>query len=154
MPKVLSNFRKTVTPDFSRISTKSTIDTFFGIPKEQENAQSQIYTPNYEYLYQSASRVPKFDRILSREQKERSASGKVWVQPYDHEKVSLGYEKLSHLSKPPSVLLFDKIQGRDDKMLYRLAERPEEPVPLNVSHADFLPNSIKASPARRDFSHT
>lgn len=34
MPTVLSNYKKTVTPDFSRTSTKTSIDTFFGINKE------------------------------------------------------------------------------------------------------------------------
>lgn len=32
--KALSNYKKTATPDFSRLSSKFTIDTFFGIPKD------------------------------------------------------------------------------------------------------------------------
>ena len=38
MPVQISKYKNVPTPDFSKTSTKSTIDTFFGIEKNPENA--------------------------------------------------------------------------------------------------------------------
>ena len=48
---------------------------------------------------------------------------------------------------------FEKAQGRDDKLLYRLA-KPKEVLPGEVKCEQFLPNSIKNSPIRREISHS
>ena len=152
IPSNLSSFKKTATPDFSRSSTRTTLEGLV-LLHQQDNAQSQVYTPNYEYIYRS-QRVPNFRKILSREAIERSHAKLETPSHYDHERINKAFDSLSHLAKPASVIKFEKVQGRDDNLLYRLMEKPQTPMPDCVSYEQFLPNSIRCSPSKKAHSHT
>eukprot|EP00347_Sterkiella_histriomuscorum_P021843 403332574 len=188
MPKNSSKYKNLATPNFSKTSTKSTIDTFFGInPNQQENAQNQIYKPNYEYFYNTAaSNTVNFKRFVSREHRlQLELDNNLPKHAYDSEKIVGAFDNLSQYRRTQKLPKFSQIPGRDDKLLYPLAAAnlaqnnidnqfdysmssqnfynsnasftnniKRVKVPQSVKAEDFLPNSIKSSPAKRDFSHS
>jgi hypothetical protein len=65
--------------------------------------------------------VPNFKNILGRETVKKLET----PSHYDHEKVSKAFDNLS--SKPKSLVGFEKVQGRDDKLLYGIKHQIPDP---------------------------
>ncbi|CDW90638.1 UNKNOWN [Stylonychia lemnae] len=155
MPRNHTQFKNSPTPDFSKTSSNTTIDTFFGLPKDNQNAQNQIYNPNYQLVYQQNS-VVDFKRFVTREYKERLEIDPNKPQnPYDSDKIVRAIDNLSNYRRTPVMANFEKIQGRDDRLMYKLNKSNIDDVPqCEIRCENYLPNSIKNSPLRREISHS
>lgn len=87
MPKTLSKYKKVTTPDFTKASTKVTLDSFL---ITTDNTSSPNYNPKFEAIQKSLSKgIPNFNRYIKRGyEDDLSQSKKVWPDSYDHEKLS------------------------------------------------------------------
>lgn len=64
MPKGSSKYKKVYTPDFTKASTKITLDSFLSTT---DNASSPNYNPNYDLIQKSLGKgIPNFNRYLKR----------------------------------------------------------------------------------------
>lgn len=62
MPKTLSKYKKIAIPDFTKASTKVTLDSFLSTT---DNISSPNYNPNYEMIQRSLSKgIPNFNRYI------------------------------------------------------------------------------------------
>lgn len=68
MPKSISKYRNSPSPDFSKI-VRGGIDEFLNTSGVAgDNANNQSYEPNFDYQHTSLTLgVPKFERFISRE---------------------------------------------------------------------------------------
>lgn len=76
---------------------------------------------------------------------------------YDHDKISTALTFTSNHHRTKKVLKFETIPGREDNLIFgsnSLIDEKEDYSPAFVSHAEFLPNCIKHSPIKKEWSHT
>lgn len=100
MPSIISKYRKSAIPDFSKFM-KEGIDTFLKGNNLDDNACNQSYNPNYEMLQTPLTLgIPNFKRFVSREYKENLEKDKNKPDGYDFDKVNKGYDLLSEYKKP------------------------------------------------------
>ena len=119
MPKVISKYRNSPSPDFTK-STKGEVDDFLmtsGVVGD--NANNQSYEPNYEYHQKNLKLgVPMFDKIVSRDYCEKIENSKIVPDSYDHDKISTALTYTSNHHRPKKVLKFDTIPGREDNLIF------------------------------------
>ena len=109
------------------------------------------YEPKYSFL-QKSTVIPDFKRFVPRDNYKylrRFANDVI-----DSDKIIAGYEILSEHSKTPGLVSFDNLTGRLTTSSTRVSKNSAFLNKNSVTFIDFLPNSMKSSPMRRDFSHS